>query len=455
MISLVENHITENQLCKRSDKLLLAVSGGLDSVVMTDLFHRMGYQTGLAHCNFKLRDEASDLDEQFVKELSAHYHLPLYVKTYDTKAYATQHKCSIQEAARALRYAWFEEVSKKYGFDYVATAHQLDDQKETLFINLLRGSGISGLKGIPLKRGNIIRPLLCVSRKQIVDYANSHQLSWREDASNASDKYLRNRIRHHLIPAFDALLPEAKNAFLKSLNHLADDDLIMQQLVDEKRRKIVHPDEMGYRLSFEDLGMLQPMSVWLYYLLKTYGFSRDATNDISRAVLEKESGKIFFSNTFDLLVDRQALLIRAKKTNQADEIFYLNETDGGMEEPLRLHLKIAPYHPGLMAGNSLHHAYFDAAEIAFPLTVRQWKMGDRFTPFGMKGSKLLSDYFTDIKISRFEKEQVWILLSGETIIWVVGYRTAEFARVRDTTSHVLVVEYKPTSGLPNLEPPIN
>ncbi len=439
MIEQLKQYISTHKLCKSNAKVLVAISGGVDSVVLADLMFHLGYDIGLAHCNFGLRSEASDKDAQFVKQLAKLYGIPAHIENCDAAAYASLHKYSIQEAARELRYQWFDNLTQQHAYDVVAIAHHADDQTETFFINLFRGSGIAGLKGMPRKRDQYIRPLLFAKRLDIENYAKDKGLKWREDSSNASDKYLRNRIRHHLIPILQDVISEDKNNLSETLGHLLEDHILFQQLLDEKREGLLNEIPEGFSIQIHTLLELNPLGVWLYYLLKPFGFQRTTTNSLATVLLGSNRGQEFDAEHWQLLLDREQILL-IRKTNAVDNSIYkVTAHQKRLTHPISLDIQQLSKEVDWPLGESPLVAWFDYQQLRFPLSIRKWKKGDRFTPLGMQGSKLISDFFIDNKFNRLQKESVWLLFSGETIIWIIGHRTSESCKIRPTTTTVLRV----------------
>ncbi len=439
MLKAFNTFIANNNLCHPHNKIVVAVSGGADSVVLLNLFVRAGYDVAIAHCNFRLRGDESDEDERFVKALAAKYAVKAFVKTCPAKDFAKQRNITIQEAARDLRYAFFDELINNNGFDRVAVAHHLDDDLETFFINFIRGSGLQGLKGMPVQRDAIIRPLMFATRNQIERYAKENGLKWRNDSSNASDKYLRNNIRHHLLPVLKKAAPNPETAF-KSLAHLKEDALVFEWLLDNKKKEIfIHKGEVVL-LPFKKLLADIDGALWLYYLLKDFGFQRNETDKIFVAFKKKMSGKHFFSEHYELLIDREAAVIRSIEPQHSME-FYIRKDDKEMEQPFKAMMQV-------LSGNNIDStelrnketAFLNYDKLKFPLLLRKWKKGDRFHPYGMKGSKLLSDFFSDMKLSLYNKENIWLLVSGDEIIWVVGHRIADSYKVSKQTKKIFRIK---------------
>jgi len=439
MIEAFKKFVEEKQLCMQGEKILVAVSGGIDSVVLIDLFSKTDFQISVAHCNFSLRDAESDQDELFVRELANKYHIDFFTKKFNTKKYSEKTGLSIQEAARNLRYEWFNELAEKHNFDHIAVAHHFDDQIETFFINLFRGSGVSGLKGMPVKRGKIIRPILFTRRAEIEKYASENQLSFREDSSNSSDKYLRNRIRHNILPEIENTANNFEIALKDSLQFLSEDDILFKQLIQKKKDSIFLIKNKQVIIPQTGLLSFDMPDVWLFYLLKDFGFKRSVTDEIFLALVNKKVGNMFFSDSHQLLVDRNYLIIREKvvKMNHKRK-WHLRKRN--ISFPLKLKPSVIDVEAGLKMRTEPDFGYFDFEKLKFPLVIRQWKEGDKFVPFGMKGSKLVSDFLIDNKVDRFEKEKIYVMLSGNEVIWVIGLRSSENFKVTKQTTKIYHVQ---------------
>jgi len=429
-------YIESGQLLDKSHGILVALSGGIDSVVLVHLLYETGFEFCIAHCNFQLRGKESDKDEVFVRSIGEKYNLKTFIKECNAEDYAKTNKISIQESARELRYDWFEQISIENNLDKILVAHHFDDNLETFFINFSRGSGLSGLKGIPVKNDKIIRPLMFASRKEIVSYAKENQLKFREDSSNASDKYLRNNLRHNLLPGFLEILGGSNETLRKSMSYLAEDELLFEQLLNQKRQKIIEKGK-GYKfVEKEKLLLLSPLKAWVYYLLKPFSFSRSVSDDISASLTENKSGKNFFSGSHRLLIDRDKLIIIPNKPSEIESEFEIRESDIKLFSPLQLDISSYSKQDDFSISKGKNTGYFDMDKLMFPLILKKWETGDRFHPFGMKGSKLLSDYFVDEKLSLIEKENIWLVVSGKEIVWVVGMRTSDKFKITEQTKTV-------------------
>jgi len=414
------DYIHSQALFKENDGILLAVSGGMDSMVMLDLFIGAGIDIGIAHCNFSLRGNESNGDADFVRLFAHENEIPYHEKSFDTLVFARQHNYSVQEAARELRYKWFENTVEHENYKYYATAHHFDDQIETFFINLFRGTGVKGLRGILAKNGKCIRPLLFATREEIAKYAKERQLPYREDSSNRSDKYLRNRIRHHIIPALKSTKADFKTSFERTFTLLSGTEKFLHTEISNLKKELFFYDGDQVSIPINKLKKLQNIEFYLYELLKSYEFSEDTISKIPQT-LNKTSGKVFLSKTHQLLVDRLDIIISPLNENKG-ETFLIEASQTELKEPVKLIMQSFAKNRNSVIDPDQNVAQIDFEKLVFPLKLRKWEEGDYFLPFGMHGKKKVSDYFVDQKFSLVEKQKTWLLLSGENIVWIVGHR---------------------------------
>ena len=436
MLQKFEKHIHTNFPFLKDSELLLAISGGLDSVVLMHLCNQLQLKISLAHCNFKLRNEESDLDEEFVKYISQISSNQIFTTFFNTELVAKKEQISIQIAARELRYTWFQELAKNHQFDFILTAHHLDDSLETFLIHLTRGSGLEGFTGIPSTNGNIIRPLLPFSRAEILEYAIENQLEWREDSSNATTKYLRNNIRHQVIPILKEINPSLLDSFANTIHYLQDAQQIIDDRIDEVSAKIsVEKDGMLF-FDVSKIIQLSNPKAYLYQLLKKYHFT-EWNNVVD--LLTSQSGKQVFSKTHVLLKDRDFLILSEIPSKKSDsESFEILEHQSKISSPILLNFEENP------SKNSDNRYTISVAKklLKYPLIVRKWQNGDYFCPSGMQGKKKLSKYFKDEKISVIEKEKIWLLCTADNeIIWVINHRQDRRFLASSATENSVQITY--------------
>ena len=434
MLDQFQLYINRYNLIVEGEKVILALSGGIDSMVLADLLLKTKVEFVAAHCNFHLRSEESDGDEQFVYKFAERHGIQCFVKHFDTEQYAAEQGISIEMAARDLRYAWFEQLRQQLGYDKIAVAHHADDQSETFFINLLRGAGLRGLKGMLPQNGAVIRPMLWASREQIRQYALDNQITWREDHTNAESVYLRNKIRNQLLPVFDELQPEARQGLYKSLEHLASENELYRELLKEKLEQIV-VDKDGCQIIDKQyfVNSFQLLFEWL----RQFGFNTEQCHFIYEA-MKSGIGNHYDSTTHRLVIGRDDLQLFEIKENTNEEI----QIEIGEEEVLSpVHLQFSKLEKtnDFVLDKSPEIALLDFDKLRFPLTLRHWQHGDRFHPLGMKGSKLLSDFFVDQKFTEWQKQNVWLLVSADgDILWVVGHRIDDRFKVTDSTKTIFL-----------------
>ena len=431
MLTKFQHHIEQNFAQLKDKKLLLAVSGGVDSMVLLDLFYKLRFDICVVHCNFQLRGKESDADEILVREICQDSYIPYFIELFDTLEFAKENKLSIQLAARKLRYDWFQEIIS-LGYDYVLTAHHLDDNVETFLINFTRGTGLEGLTGIPAQNGNIIRPLLPFSREEIENYAQANKIQWREDSSNASDKYFRNKLRHDIVPILKELNTGFLDSFQNTLHHLQQSESLVNDASKLVYEKVVVEKENRLDIHLTQLLQFKNYKAYLYQWLKNYGFS--AWNDIYDLV-EAQSGKQVFSETHVLLKDREKLILSERKSTDKSEVFIIESLDSKVNIPLKLRFcKVV----NIFESDS-NCIFVDENKLKFPLTIRKWREGDYFYPSGMNGKKKLSKYFKDEKYSLLDKENQWLLCSEDQIVWVIGKRADNRFTSKETTHNSIKI----------------
>lgn len=442
MLHELRQFISEKQLFSPNDKILLTVSGGIDSIVLFDLFLKAGFSFAVAHCNFSLRGEESDQDAEFVAQLAQQNNKSFHVKRFDTSTFASTNALSIQMAARQLRYEWFEELAQQYGYTYIATAHQLSDIIETMLINLTRGTGIAGVHGILEKNGKIIRPLLFTGRNEIRVYAEKNGLAWREDSSNIEEKYARNLIRHQVIPLLKNLNPNIEEIFSLNAERFKGTELVFKHHLEAYRTKILKPTTDGHTILLQDIDDTPaPLSI-LSELLMPFGFNYSTIKTIYSKRFQP-SGAYYFSPTHSLCKDRSQWNISAIEA-LSDFEFIIYPSITHIDTPNgTVHFEIIESQNFKGFVRSANVAYFDYSKIEWPLTLRNWTEGDKFHPFGMEGRKKVSDLFIDLKISNFQKKKIPILVNNEVVLWVVGHRASENAKIQESTEKILVCSFSP------------
>ena len=405
MKSRFQTHLHSHFPALSSQRVLVAVSGGVDSMVLLDLLRELVDEVAVAHCNFQLRGQDSAQDEQLVESYCKRHQLTCHIKRFDTKLL----KQSTQMAARTLRYNWFEELCLSNNYDVILTAHHADDNIETLFMNIIRGTGVEGLTGIPEQNGRILRPLLPFYKSEIANYAQAHQIPWREDWSNQSDDYQRNAIRHHVIPELVKLHPKALENTTKTIDFTKEAALVIQQQTEQLQKQLFLNEEETIRISTSSVKALHPLSFWIHQLFHPYGFDHKEVIKL----LSTQKGKCIHSTDHTLEVGRNEFLLY-KSIDQKKEMEF-EVYEHGIHEPIEL----------LFSRDQQHEQSsltLDAIAISFPLKLRKWRRGDHFYPTGMTGSKKVSKYFKDEKYTATEKAAQWLLCSGNDIVWIVGKR---------------------------------
>lgn len=442
MMNLAERlwaYVQKENLFTKGNRLLLAVSGGIDSVVLAHLFHQLNLEFSIAHCNFKLRGAESDRDEVFVRGLANHYGKEIFVRSFDTNNYSEEKKVSIQVAARELRYEWFDELLKpgagRIGFDFIVTAHHKDDNIETMLMHFFRGTGIQGIRGMLPKNAKLVRPLLSFSKNELKAFASAQQLQWVEDSSNDSDKYSRNFFRNKLIPSIKEIFPAAEENLAANLQRFRETEQLYNQAVDQHKKKLLEKAGNEFRISVLKLASTIPQTTVLYEILKDFGFSSAQVPDIL-ALLESDSGKYVRSLTHRIIRNRSWLLI-APVSSVEPALIVIEEQDTLVtfaNKNLKLHKEFIQ-----KIETEKNTAQFPVQAIRFPLILRKWKPGDYFYPLGMKKKKKLARFFIDQKLSKTAKEEVWVLEMNRQIVWVVGLRIDDRFKVGKLPAEVLTI----------------
>ncbi|CAM1351207.1 tRNA lysidine(34) synthetase TilS [Tenacibaculum insulae] len=435
MLQQLATHINTNFSFLKEKKLLIAISGGIDSVVLTHLLQQLNYDISLAHCNFQLRDEESNLDELFIKNLGTELNIPVFSIQFETTKYSKENKLSTQLAARKLRYDWFNQLIEEHNFDYVLTAHHADDNLETFLINLTRGTGLEGLTGIPTVNKNIVRPLLIFSRKEIEAYAVKNNITWREDASNSETKYLRNKIRHQIVPILKELNPNFLKTHAKTTDFLKQSQQIVNDKIQQVANNLIIKEGDLIKINILKLLKLSNPEIYLYQLLKDYKFTE--WKDVCHLIYA-QSGKKVTTNSHTLLKDRDFLLLlpTTKIKSTENQLFTVNFNDLKIVNPVNLVFKNTSKST-IIDTNCI---FVDKFLLNYPLIIRRWKSGDYFYPTGMSGKKKVSKYFKDEKLSLFDKNNTWLLCSNDDkIIWIIGKRQDRRFLVSNKTTQILKI----------------
>ena len=429
----VEQYIKSENLFSLDQKIILAISGGADSVCLMYIFLELGIDFELAHCNFNLRGSESEDDEVFIKELASKHKLKLHLKKINTQEYALSRNISIQMAARDIRYEWFNYLKDKNNAHYIATAHHLDDSIETFLLNFIRGTGINGLMGISSKRDNIVRPLLTLTRKEIEEYLNSKNLMFRNDSSNKSLLYKRNKIRHQLIPLLEEINPKIRITISNNINRILEVEQVFKNSIDKVLARLIYKKDQYIYVSKDELIKNNPVRTYLFELLKPYKFNQ--IDDIYSAL--DSHGQEFFSITHRLIIEKDELVISQINLKKEKRDFFISKNNSHISYPIRLRLTTKNINT---ISQNTYIAHFDYEKLVFPLKLRKWKNGDKFIPLGMKNFKKLSDFFIDEKYSKIRKEQQWLLCSANEIIWIVGSRIDDRYKVVSTTKKLYIAE---------------
>ncbi len=435
-----EKYVAQNELFGHDDKILLTVSGGVDSMVMMSLFAASGYRFGVAHCNFQLRGQESDEDEALVAEQARRYDVELFNRRFDTQGEMERTGESMEMAARRLRYTWFRSLCDEHGYNVIAIAHHINDSIETFFINMLRGTGLRGLTGISVQAGRIVRPLMFATRKDILDYATAHRIPYREDSSNRSTKYLRNKVRLGIVPMLREINPQFTTVMRRNISRLTDAQTFIDRSVELIRRDAMTEQGGLYTLHVDRIDASLPLGYVVYEILNSmFGFKGDTVDALCHALQQNNTGRRFYSREWVATIDRGRIVIG----RIADEDTCMTQVEQGV---LRSYCGSSVLHYEYCDIDMIDSvttpdnvALVDADKLRFPLTLRRWQQGDWFVPFGMSGRKKVSDFLIDAKVSMAEKSRQFVLLSGDDVVWLVGRRADDRFRLTRQTENVLKI----------------
>lgn len=443
MINLLEqftSYIEHNHLLTEQDKVLLAVSGGVDSMVLLELFANSRYKIGVAHCNFCLRGDESDEDEVVVADRAAMFNLEAFNKRFDTIGEMERTGDSMEMVARRQRYNWFNELCQEHGYTAIAIAHHTDDSIETFFINLFRGTGLKGVTGIKTRMGRVVRPLSFATRRDILEYAASHHIPFREDSSNKSTKYLRNKIRLGLLPRLKEISPKFTQTMQGNISRLYDAQIFISSCIKEIATDVISEQDGIYTIHIEKISKNLPINFVVYELLSSqFGFKGDVIDSLNKAHKEGNSGKRLYSKDYVAYIDRGDVLVTRIPTNDSCVIEVPKEATRSYCGNSILHIErvVIDIVESFDLGESV--ALLDEDKLQYPLTLRRWQEGDSFTPLGMDGHKKVSDFLIDTKVSQPEKERQFVLLSGDEIVWIVGRRIDDKFKLSDDTESVVKI----------------
>ena len=437
-IQKIQQFINHQNLFTPDQKLIVGVSGGADSVFLIHVLHELGYSCMIAHCNFHLRGEESDRDALFVKSLAEKLNLPFRSIDFQTEEYASKQKISIEMAARELRYHWFAELKEKEEADCIVIAHHSDDVVETFLINMTRGTGIHGLTGIKPKKGDIVRPLLALSREEIVACLQQKNIPFVEDSTNKETIYTRNKFRNHIIPLLQTINPSFKESVLQTIGYLQQAESFMEDRLNAIKEDLFVEKENSCCISIEKLKKENSPIFILYELLHPYGFPASVINDIYNG-LDGTSGKQYMSEKYRILKDRKWLIL-SDRHQEAPVTYSIKDTDTTIENPLKMTITYKENKPGCTIIKDKRFCYLDVNKLVFPLEIRRWREGDTFVPFGMKNRKKVSDFFIDRQFSILQKEQTWLLLSGGEIAWIMGERSDDRFKIDSKTKKIMILE---------------
>lgn len=438
MVNRFIQYVKEHNLFENNQTILLAVSGGIDSMILCDLFLKSNFKFAIAHCNFHLRGEESNRDERFVREYAQKNNIKIHVKDFDTYSYMKEKGKSMQVSAREMRYSWFNELLKEEGYSYIATGHHIDDSIETFFMNILRGTGIAGLHGILQKVNLVIHPLLFTGRAEIVNYQKENKLEFVEDSSNATTKYTRNKIRHELIPLVKEIAPNFDKIISKEIERFRETEVVFRSVINDAKTELLEIENQTIKISIEKLKSYVPQKIFMYEILSDFGFNEATINSIEDALLET-SGKQFYSETHRLVKDRDYLLIVKNEPQNLNQ-YLIEESQTSVYSPIILHMEILKDLQYVKIPKNKEVAMLDYDKLSYPLILRKWKKGDSFFPYGLQGEKKISEFYKNLKYSILDKENQWLLCSENDIIWVVGQRIDDRYKITKSTKTIYKIE---------------
>lgn len=439
MLENFKKYKEENLLFSDDETILLAISGGIDSMVLCDLFLKSSYKFAIAHCNFQLRGEESFRDENFVTNYCNKNNITLHKIRFDTYKHMDIEGISLQMAARDLRYRWFEDLLQENNYKYLATGHHGDDSIETFLINIIRGTGIAGLHGIQHKINNIIHPLLFTNREEISAYAKKNNIEFVEDSTNSSTKYTRNKIRHELIPLIKEISPNFQRTILKEIERFKETEQVFRTVIDQAKQEIFAFENDRINISIEKIKNLNPQRIYLYEFLNEYNFNESTINSILESIYEKSSGKQFFSETHRIVKDREYLIMTQNNIINNNE-YHISDNLTSIKFPLSLEMEFLKDLSFIKIPKTKDIAMLDADKLEFPLILRKWKKGDYFYPYGLKGEKKISEFYKNLKYSIVDKENQWLLCSNDDIVWVIGQRIDDRYKITNKTKTIYRIE---------------
>lgn len=436
-------YVQKEDLIHPGEKVLLGVSGGIDSMVMAELFWQAGIKHGIAHCNFNLRGKEAEEDEKFVQEYAQMRELPFFQKRFKTQEHASNHNTSIQMSARQLRFSWFESIAREHSYDLIATAHHKDDQLETFFLNLMRSTGIAGFHGILPRQNKIIHPLLFACREEIRDYSIQYNIHFREDSSNQTTKYARNKIRHDIIPLFEELHPNFREILHANIRRIRETEKVYRRAVTNAIHFITTKIDGYPAVIINRLMDTDSPTLYLFEYLAEFQFKYSTAEDIIKSI-EGESGKVFNSPAYQLIKEREHLILQKRNSGEDIGEFLItkDQIPGTTNRPIKLEMQWTQRDKKFSIRPDPSIAQIDADKLSWPLRITRWQQGDYFFPLGMTRAKKISDFFIDEKVPVYRKQKVPLLRSGDQVVWIVGMRLDNRFKIDKNTKNILEIHFK-------------